>query len=42
MKKLKNNNLKTLKTLLTQTKKLNLHGGIAECIKFENKKNIFK
>lgn len=42
MKKLKNKNLKTLKILLDQTKKINLHGGIAECIKFENKNLLSK
>ena len=42
MKKSKNKNLKTLKILLDQAKKINLHGGIAECIKFENKNLLSK
>lgn len=33
----KNKNFKTVDTLLKQTNKINLFGGVAECIKFENR-----
>mgnify|MGYP006102455437 CR=1 FL=1 len=33
----KNKNFKTINTLLKQKNKINLSGGVAECIKFENR-----